>query len=249
MKNSFLYLLVILLSFYSCSSKDEERDIDEDNMKFEDYLEEWDMIMYYQDVSQSETYHLMETLIDFMDKNQMYFISFPSSDLNHKSVSHFNDYLSRSEEAVDFFIREDCTFVLLSTYLTSLDTERYTREQSKEYTMEEQFSNARFSFLELLLSSDIFMSKMNIKEKCQLMILALESQKYKRLGVNSYSFNIMISIMLSNNYTPFVNDVKPLLLESQGYVFYHLLTTNDYGIDGMDEVITKYARQFIKDNK
>ena len=236
MKKSVLYLLAILFVFSSCS-EDEFNDTE----IFFEYFEEWGITVPYQDVSNSKTYSLLKNLIDYLDENQTKTITFPSSSLNHPSVTHFNNFLRNSEEAANFFKRRDCVFVLISTYLINLKTECGYVDNY----------NFKFAFLELVLSSDMCMSKMNVAEKVQLMALALERIKYEKCGLNP--FNIVISIMLSSNYIPFlnaVNDINPILLECLR-TGTHSVMIDDSGTvtQYTDDLIKKYAKQFINDNK
>ena len=230
----------MLLILSSCATNDS--DIFEDTSDIlADIYEEWGIMIPYQDVSKSKTYNLLEALIDHIDKNQVLLITFPSSSLTYPSVTKFNEHLLNSEEAVAFFKREDCVFVLISTYLSNLKTERGYGDNYY----------SKFYFLELVLSSEMFMSEMNLSEKVQLMALALERIKYEE----SYPepFTIMISIMLSSNYTSFVNDVKPMLLELGMGVGYGLVTNDGCLVPGYDlqanDLLTEYAKKFINDNK
>ena len=200
LKNFFkpvLYVLAMLMAFSSCS-KDDDPEI------FEEVFDEWGIVIPYQDVSKSQTYHLLEELVDHIDnKMQVPTVTSRAANFNFFSVTVFNAYLRVNKEATAFFSREDCVSVLISTYLNELKIERRS-----EYHLQ-----INFDILELLLASDVFISKMNKSEKCQLMALALARAKYENYSF-SYSFNIMISIMLSMQYTPFVENVKPMLRES-----------------------------------
>ena len=245
MKKPVLYVFAILLAISSCSQKNEEI--------FGEYFEEWNITIPYKDVSQSETYHLLEAVIDYVDKNQAILIAFPSSNMNHQSVTHFNEYFNNSEEAIALFKRKDCGFVLISTYLDFLMSKKYQTIDS------EWWGNKFFTFLELVLSSEMCMSAINVAEKVHLMVLSFESLKYEPYRLRH--FNIMISIMLSSNYPPFVKDLKPLLRETTMGAYYHLVTSPDclkpglftsgcpMDLDQTAVLLTGYARQFIKNNK
>lgn len=240
MKKSVIYISAItLLVLGACSEKDEYGG----DVPSEEY---WGITVPYHDVSGTETYNLLDKLIGYLDKTQARTIYFPSSNLNYPSVTKFNEHLAKSEEAVAFFKRDDCIFVLISTYLSNLETERHSFGNGYW-----ELYNERFSFLELVLASDMSMNKMNITEKVQSMALALERARYEEYSYH-YPFNIMISVMLSSNYTPFVNDIKPMLRELGMGVGYDLLkdqkalfvNTTEYS-----DLITGYAKQFINDNK
>ena len=92
------------------------------------------------------------------------------------------------------------------------------------------------------------MSKFNVTEKVQLMVLALESIKYGDWS-SPLNTSIMISIMLSSDYTPFINEVKPLLREGRHNAVYIL--DRNLNLDQFQEfdLISGYAKQFINDNK
>ena len=242
MKRTALYVLAILLALSSCSSEDDFNDYE----IFEEHFEEWGITVPYFDVSQSETYKYLEALIDYVDKNQIYTINFPTSNLNYPSVTKFNEFLRNSKEAADFFKRRDCVSVLLSAYLINLKT---VRGYGDNY-------NFKF-FLEFVLSSDMCISKMNETEKVQLMVLALESDKIIMMGIDGIdveftvkNWNIMISIMLSSNYTPFINDIKPMLREAAMGATYWLETNGGSLMPNqINDMIIGYAKQFINDNK
>ena len=239
MKKSVLYVLAFLLALSSCSK---------DPDVFEEYFEEWDITISYQDVSKSKTYKLLEKLLDHLSENL-----FSPRQPVHSSYIHtitsteLNNYLRNNKEAAVFFNREDCASVLISTYLPFL------KAKGNLYDL---------FYLELVLTSDMFMYKMNTTEKVQLMILAMERNKEEYL----LEFTIMISIMLSSNYPSFVEEVKPMLIEGTPCIYF--LKSNDYNVTFVDgdfitegyistpgrdvqatDLITGYARQFINDNK
>ena len=249
MKKVAFYTLTILLALCSCSSEGEINEV-----------EFWGITIPYKDVSKTKTYHLVEDLRDHLTE---YFFIPPHYTLNPSSTSfflfltEFNNYLWNNKEAMALFKREDCVFVLMSTYQTNL---------KKGLNWDFGDYNAwRNLFFDLLMSSDMFMSEMNVTEKVQMMVMALEGYKvYKSYGsVAQHPFTIMISIMLSSNYPPFVEDVKPLLIE---------LSSCSYGLKSVDfeeadgfingtgyvkpnrnveasDLIIRYAKQFINDNK
>ena len=235
MKKSVFYVFAILLAFSSCSKADEFND-----SLFEEYFGDWGC----QDVSDSETYHLLEALIDNMDENQGYLFLFPSSYNNYPSVTKFNEYMWDNKEAATFFERDDCVSVLISTYLNSLKMNRY-KAVDDGWLLENQW----LFLFDYVLTSEICMSKMNVKEKVQLMVLVLERVKYE--FINLTDLTIMISIMLSSTYAPFVNDVKPMLREAAMGTVYWLQTDDGRSltVNQFTDLITGYARQFINDKK
>ena len=240
-KKLVLYVLSILLVLSSCSS-------DELNGSgsFKEYFGEW----VAQDVSKSESFNLLAALIDEMDENLLLPQPIYSSYIPPLYPTELNNYLQDNKEAVALFEREDCVYVLISTYqATTTKTEYHLDNNSKK----------KFLLFEMVLSSDMFISKMNASEKSQLMVLALASPNnvgglpgYGGSGNVGNPFTIMISIMLSSNYPPFVEDIKPMLVElGSGYGLQS--TENAITVPGIDsqatDLIRGYAQQFLNDNK
>jgi len=228
MKRSIYFVLIIQLILTACSN-DSMNEVSDDS-----FLAEWDITIPYQDVTQTETYHLLEVLIDSIDKNQARFVLF--------TVTYLNEYIWNNEEATALFQREDCVSVLISTYLISIQTKKFLIQDDSWWTP------MRFRFLEFILMSDRFMDKMNKTEKNQLMVLALEMAKYEEC--TSTPFSIMISIMRSCNYEHFVNDV--IIREASSGVSYWFEMKDGSVWDNVEQTHTlliKYAKQFINDNK
>ena len=256
MKNSFLYILAILLALSSCSSN-EDFNIP-NSIIDEEYLEEWGIMEYDRDVSDAKTYRLLEALIDnIIENNASIFFYYGGSINNPPVLTRFNEYIGNNKEAADLFEREDCVSVLLSAYLKSLKDGLHLQA-----TDVLTFAESRFYRLELVLSSEMFQSKMSATEKVQLMVLELERTKHETSI--KYGFYMMFSIMQSSNYSPFVNNVEPMLQdatflklgwESAQYVFwpYHIEIQNNTGnyltLDQTIELMRQYAKQFINDNK
>ena len=244
MKKSVLYILVIIFVFSSCSSNDEIIVSSNESIDYSgsdilsNIFSEWGITIHYQDVYKSQTYRLLQNLIDYLDKNQISTITFPSNDMNYPSVTMFNEFINCSKEATALFQSDDCVSVLISTYLNDIMTER-----------EKPADNLRFSFLELILSSDMCMSKMNTQDNYQLMALALERVKCE--FPKPYVVNITVSIMLSNAFAPFIDDVKPMLRESNMGVVYVLESYNGQAMsfEQVHDLIIGYARQFLNNNK
>ena len=242
MKKSVLYVLAMLFAFSSCSSNEEINNT---------FFEECDLTVFYQDVPKSETFKLLEALLDHLSENlwqpgspspiSSYFPTFFPTEVN--------DYLLNNKEAVALFNREDCVSILLSTYLTGIKTNEYLMLDIPNCIGCTFVKCKLYFYLEWVLSSEMFLSKMNVTEKVQLMELTLERIKYEERS--PYPFSIQISIMLSSNYTPFVENVKPMLHTVIGNVGY-TLRTNDglpISISDANNLISGYARQFINDNK
>ena len=240
LKKLNLLLLAGILAMYSCSMNDDINKEDNTTIdyaisqSFKEYFNDWE----YQDVSKTETYNLMQTLINDLLEGFLRIDTFydtTNSSMPTISLTGFNNYLWDSKEAVAFFDREDCFFVIASTIMTTLKTQR----------------NDQIKAIELLIASDMFLSKTNLTEKKQLIVLALERVKNdKYLNVNP--FTIMISIMLSSNYISFVEDVKPMLSEVTPLVCYSLKMKDGFKIPGYrvedfeaTDLILKYTMQFL----
>ena len=203
--------------------------------------------------------------MDFLHKNQSRIIGIsrnkPCARLEGYVVTWFNKSLRNSKEAIALFKRDDCVSVLISAYQAVIA--EIILLQKKAVSM--WLVTEGYDYLELILFSDMFMEKMNITEKVNLMELALELdlEKSKIEYHNIFTINIMISIMLSSNYPPFVNDIKPLLRENSMGIAYYLVMYPDcastYGTDiepcviidfgQAHDLIKGYAKQFINDNK
>jgi len=264
MKKSVIYVLSIFLTLCSCSPKsvpddpkpdppeeeNEEIDIFKDccevcfdefvEKHFDEYFEDLD----YQYAYETETYHLLEAVIDYIGRNHGPLIGHPSSSFDYPSITKFNERFRDSEETAALFEREDCGFVLISIYLDYLITKRYLTIDS-EWGISKWYRNRFFTYLEVILFSEMCMEKLNTKEKVQLMALVLERMKC-RIS-NTYCFNIVISIMLSSDYPPFINDLKPMLHENNGAAFYIYLPWEN--AEQARDLTIIYAIQFINDNK
>ena len=164
---------------------------------------------------------------------------FICSNLNFPGVAEFNKELKESNIANELFKRNDCFSVLTSKY------QNYTEET-------EEFNSFEFEFLAMLLASDMCMAVINENEKNQLMEIALENKEYKDEPVNG-SLQIMVAVMQSCGYTPFVEEIVPVLVETVfGYTFNN--PDNDLIYTGLggeyhSEIIVKYATTFLIDNK
>lgn len=271
MKKSVLYILILLFLLYSCTPKSvpdapepdppneecEEIDIFKEyfgdcfEVYFKDYYDEYFGDWDFQDVFKSETYYLLVALIEYIDKNQVRLVAYPPPDFTYSCITIFNERLQDSEEAISFFKREDCGFVLLSTYLDFLMTEKYLNIDSKFW------GNTFFTFLKPVLFSNMCMEALNEKEKVQLMVLVLESiQRGIPVFHRRWAFTVVISIMKSSNYSPFANDVKPLFVEAASGLTYCFNIETRCSRRAMcagddpeaSDWITCYARKFINDN-
>jgi len=259
MKKSVLYVLILFLALNSCSMDDLSDDLTDDfndSDIIKEYFKDWDITIPYQDVSETKTFQLLDALIEHIDKNQIFILFFPSSDLFYPSVTKFNEHIWNNKEAAALFEREDCAFVLISTYQKYLKMKRFNVVDDG-CVLENKWLN----FFDYVLTSEMCMSKFNINEKVQLMVLALEKSKYGFLNVsqdghyvtitNFRDYSIMFSIMLSSNYDPFVSKVKPMLFEFSSGASYGLLTSDGTYLTGKkyNDFITGYAKQFINKYK
>ena len=258
MKNSFLFIFAILLGLCSCSmdslTDDSSEDInDPDAIK--EYFKDWDITIPYQDVSESKTFQLLDALIEYIDKNQVSILFYPSSDIFYPSVTKFNEYIWKSKEAAALSEREDCALVLLSTYQKFLMTNRF--KLVDDYW---PVDNLWLRFFDYFLTSELCMSKLNLAEKVQLMVMALEKSKYGVLKIyesgsmtntSILDYNIMNSIMLSSDYAPYINKAKPMLFEFASGSIYGLAKSDGTYLTGKEynDFIAGYAKQFINDYK
>jgi len=253
-QKSALYVLAILLALSSCSN---------DAEIFEECFEEWGITIPYQDVSKSKTYKSMVALLDHLDKTLDHRHNLPShsSYANFHTFTQFNSHLNNDEKAATFIEREDCISVLRSAYIAAIKDTKYNLELCP-------------LFFEWLLASDVFIAKLDVTEKNQIMVLALEGVKVKYRGNYFMHFSIMTSIMLSSNYTPFVEDVynpNPWIRDAAFRVLlgnhsmvekedgYYLVPSDPQPTDTntdlfleyakQADLIIKYAKQFINENQ
>ena len=204
-------------------------------------------------VRSMSTCGLLETMI----RNEgNYFGGFPfdhfKSDLRFPGIANFNSKLRTNKVAVEFFKREDCISVLVSKYLSlmpaaMIDVNSYLQ---------------RMIVVEMLISSDMFMSLLSEKEKILFMAMALERAKILFIEIGSDidmyavylrgTYHIMIAVMKLYNYTPFMEKVWPKLRDWR----------NGYAFDPMEEslfstgiiyaqigIIIHYAKQFYQQTK
>ena len=163
-------------------------------------------------------------------------------------VTIFNAFLQDNKMAVEFFSRRDFYAVLVNKYLSVFNKE-------KSYQEEGDGTGWRVpvyvGHIEMLLASDMSMSALSDKEKIQLMAMALERTKYGAFDDNNTSCHIMIAIMKSYKYTPFMEDIEPWLVESNfGYT---LSMPGEIPYNGFlshhRDIIIEYANQFLNEQK
>ena len=147
--------------------------------------------------------------------------------------------------AVEFFNRGDFFPVLVGKYLSVIkvvdyfNKDRITILNSPDY-------------LEKMLASGMCLSAMSQKEKIQLMVMALERTRYALEIEQQTPCNIMISIMKSCKYGPFMKDIEPRLVEtSPGYTMRDPdgeIASNAL-MSRHRDIIIKYAKQFLNKQK
>ena len=156
------------------------------------------------------------------------------SDANLPGVTMFNNSLQENKDAVKFFNRSDCFSVLKTKY---------------QIAIEEKNENS--TYFEMILASDLCMSALNEKEKMQLMTMALTRAKDEKTQLNE-TCHIMVAVMQSLNYIPFMEEINPKLRE----------TTTGYTLSSADdsllhfglccfhaEIIIQYTKQFLNEKK
>jgi len=226
MKNVFCIITVMLLMFSSCNKVE-----DEGMYKISD-----------KKVKSMNTSDLVDNLLDRpLGKYHMAPSCLVCSSLEFQGVTEFNKALKLDKVATELFKRDDCFSVLTKKYQTLI-------EEMNAFS-----DHNRLGYFEMVLASDMCMSALNDQEKIQLLVLALEREETE---IDKYLVStvchIMVSIMISCDYTPFVEDMVPLLHETLGgYTF---------DVPGSDllyigfgeyhaEIIVNYARQFLNSLK
>ena len=259
MKKNVLYVLTILFAFGSCVSKIDDFETVEESFNSDIFLAKWGVI--YQNVCPSvtdafiqpnrwnpslwitisdKTIRSMSTcgLLETMIENPLKLSLSPGSNLFSPGITNFNNELRTNKAAVAFFKRRDFYPILASKYLSVIN--------------HEDMSIAHVQF-EGILSSDLCMSALNKRQMIQLMVMALERTKYALDTDTPRHFMIMISIMKTWKYHPFVKDIEPRLFETAGgYTLLepdgsmpYLYVTN-LSIHHR-ELIIKYAKQFLNE--
>ena len=193
-----------------------------------------------------ETIRLMSTcgLLVTLLVNPLSVMLVPSSDLFEPRVTNFNNELLTNKVAVEFFNRGDFYPILVSKYLSVI---KPTEDDENAHSIVDGPS-----YIEWILASDMCLSAMSRKEKIQLMIIALERTKYAVDLENIQPCMIMINIMKSCKYGPFMKDVEPRLVEtSPGYTMRDPdgeIASNAL-MSRHRDIIIKYAKQFLNKQK
>jgi hypothetical protein len=179
------------------------------------------------------TTDLLETLIEERIPVEPWCLTCSSFDIS--GVTRFNDNLRIDKMAIELFARRDCFPVLTSKY--------------RAFMEEKQEISFPLVYFEMLLASDLCMSVLNESQKIQLLEMALEKTAYDTEPVNE-ACHIMIAVMQSFHYTPFVEEVVPKLHETVcGYTLSALddhLIGRGFELQGAD-VIIEYATQFLNE--
>jgi len=256
MKKAIYYLLMIQLMLSACLKNEES---------FDSFMADWESLQIYQNVCPSvtdaveypepwipeiwntfeisgETINAMSTcgLLETWLNHPAYNNSWSPycthcSDMSRPAFLSFNMGVSRNEVSSEFFKRRDCVPVLAFKYLT------FIKAKSKP--------SGRQRCFEFLLASDMSMSVSNEMEKIQFMAMALEKMKYEKKEVNG-ACHIMVAIMLSCNYAPFVEEIGPKIEDSNfGYTFRNLEAGIYYSgfQDYHAKIIIEYAKQFLNE--
>ncbi|MDR2910989.1 MAG: hypothetical protein LBV47_06460 [Bacteroidales bacterium] len=211
-----------------------------------DYPEPWTKEIEETFVIPDETIRSMSTcglLKTFIEYPRVY----ASSDLFDPVVTKFNNELRENKVAIELFDRNDCFPVLASEYLNIIKGHYYNSIEKGEYIY-----SGRIDYIEKLLASDICMSVIDDKEKKQIMAIgftkATKERKTSNYGNAAYTYTMMISIMQSCNYAPFIEEVGARIRE--GAVGYYLIdpngdTSGNFLTDSNVELILKHAEEFL----
>jgi hypothetical protein len=154
-------------------------------------------------------------------------------------VTRFNEKLRERETVVELFKRSDCFSVVEAKYQAII-------QEKKEIT---GYLDST-TYFEMLLASELCMSALNKSEKVRLLELALEKAAYETVYANE-TCHIMIAVMQSCNYVPFMEEVRPQLHES---MFGYTLCAPDesiigYGLEpkGGYDLIISNAKQLLNE--
>ena len=240
MKNLIYNILIIMLALTACSK---DLNITNKGVCGDAYIfpEKWsgedldnfDSLpsIFFQSMS---TCGLLETLFEHPKNKLLGPWCMFCNDLDTPGVSMFNAELRANKAAVELFERSDCFSVLEDRYRTCI----YNRDPSLD--------PAFLAYFGMLLASDLCMEALNENEKYTLMAITMDNNYYCM-----YIFApILISIMKSCNYAPFVEDVVPMLHEC---IFgYTMVQPGDeimyLGLSSQAiEIILKYSKDFLNE--
>jgi len=260
---NFISSILLALAFNACSANMDDSDV----FDLDESLAEWGIT--YQNVCPSvtdavirpepwnvdvvRTFVISDETIRSMSTCGLLvtYLNFPvvlaeiGSDLFASSVTMFNNKLRENKVALEFFERNDFYSALVSKYLSLIKITEY-HEGIRVSTLDGPYN------IEWLLANDMIMSAMSQKEKTQVMVMALERTKYAQDFENIQPCLIMIAIMKTCKYGPFLKDIEPRLVEtSAGYT----MPDPDGELSGNSlnsqnrAIIIKYAKQFLNEQK
>jgi hypothetical protein len=224
---------------------------------FDVFLEKWDGLIPYQNVCTSatdafkfpenwtredldnfenlaaenfysmSTCGLLETLLDHPTNRMLGPWCTTCSNSNLPGVTLFNNKLREDKIVTELFERNDRFSVLASKYLTII-------KDKKEHS-------GQIAYFEMLLASDMCMTSLNESEKTMFMAMALEKVKDKSENIHiDETYHIIVAIMKSSNYEPFLNEFGTEWTESLiGYTICYV---------SQNEIL-KYAKQFLNEQK
>ena len=274
MKKLLYFIFIVQLLFATCTTKPPDEPPEPLDPELEAFVDEWglrpylyvcksvkDAVKYPEpwnnDIEQTfvipdetirsmSTCGLLETMLNYSflfpllktwGPSEAYILSF--------NVTMFNNDLREYKAAVEFFNRDNFFPVLVSKYLPVINANDFVifNETRDDYVF--------VNHIEMLLSSDMCMSLTNEREKNQLMAMALERIKYTENNYSAYATpcHIMIAIMKSSRYEPFMQDIEPRLIESTyGYA---MREPDGNYLDGHHyrDIIMEYANQFLNEQK
>ena len=195
-------------------------------------------VPYDETIRSTSTCGLLVTLLE----RPLFVMMVPGSDLFEPRITKFNNELQLNKVALEFFDRGDFYSVLVGKYLSVIKLSGTAASSIVDGP----------SYIEWIFASDMCMSAMSEKEKIQLMAVALERTKYAVDFEINQACMIMISIMKSCKYAPFMKDIEPRLVEvMSGYAMRE--TDSKVPINALlshdRDVIIKYAKQFLCEQK
>jgi hypothetical protein len=161
---------------------------------------------------------------------------------NIQGVTMFNNGLLEDKMITELFKKEDCFSIFEAKYQIFL--KKIDWETNEGLTL-----SGQIAYFEMLLASDMCMSVINEREKVRLMEMAVKKLNYEKKRINE-ACHIMISVMQSCSYTPFIEEIVPILYETiNGYTFddpdSNILVSGlgDY----QSKIIANYAQQFLNE--
>ena len=262
---NFILSIALVIAIHACSTNMDD--------SFDDFLKEWELS--YQNVCSSvtdavkvpepwnvdvaRTFVIPDETIRAMSTCGLLdtYLMFPSTpdpnggNFYNPAITEFNANLRENKVAIELFERSDCFPVLAAKYLKCI---KEIKPPDSKYGPYDRIWKV-VDFLEWLLLSDMCMTVLDEKKKNQLMAMALVF-KEKSIANGQFwleSYNLMISIMISCNYKPFVTEVGPRIREGAGG--YYLIDSDNgkFQSNALSashvELILKHAKQFLNEQK